>query len=281
MGKDNANIVIILTKHLKKLSKAGLEDFVVALCDLKPPRGYNQIQREHLEGKTPKQMAKFIMRIYTNRYGPAKVRQALKNSHQNQIRTELEKELREASRMSGGPANVTDQRGEAGAEAESAAGCPSGKSQQPCEVIKSKRGRKPKSESKTTKSTVKAETSGGAVNRKRVEEEQRGDDVKPKRRLRQKTDEEHFVKQNRTNLITLITDVEPVLDDLMQKELLTQEQYDVIVKKETSQAKMRELYRYVSSWLDLEEKDMLLEILEKHNPVVIKNLLGKSKAKKK
>ncbi|XP_044158980.1 uncharacterized protein LOC122944600 isoform X2 [Bufo gargarizans] len=231
MGKDNANIVIILTKHLKKLSKAGLEDFVVALCDLKPPRGYNQIQRERLEGKTPKQMAEFIMRIYTNRYGPAKVRQALKNSHQNQIRTDLEKELRE--------------------------------------------------ESKTTKSTVKVETSGGAANRKRVKEEQRGNDVKPKRRRGQKTDEEHFVNQNRTNLIKLITDVEPVLDDLMEKELLTQEQYDVIGKKETSQAKMRELYRYVRSWQNLKVKNTLLEILKKHNPVVIKNLLGKSKAKKK
>ncbi|XP_044158981.1 uncharacterized protein LOC122944600 isoform X3 [Bufo gargarizans] len=180
MGKDNANIVIILTKHLKKLSKAGLEDFVVALCDLKPPRGYNQIQRERLEGKTPKQMAEFIMRIYTNRYGPAKVRQALKNSHQNQIRTDLEKELREESKTTKSTVKVETSGGAANRKRV--------KEEQRGNDVKPKRRRGQKTESKTTKPTVKVETSGGAANRKRVKEEQRGDDVKPKRRRGQKTE---------------------------------------------------------------------------------------------
>ncbi|XP_073403550.1 uncharacterized protein [Dendrobates tinctorius] len=447
MGTETSIIIKILGNHLNELSKARLEDFIVALCGLQAPRGCNQIQIDRLKGRTPMDVADIIINSYTVKHGPVKVREALRNINENQIRVDLEKDLRggknekknpkeaepaprtsggrvsaeepekiikagyrpkmtvpvqptgadtecepgtsqqteeikpkrgrkpkTAPRTSGGrvsaeePENITGagdspkpamtiqttgtdtgcesgtQPGEeikpkrgrkpktepktmektpmkeqtsGGAEGgkrareeareedekpkratprtsggrvsaeelEKITGagespkpavtvqpkgayteCEPGTSQQ-TEEIKPKRGRKPKTEPKTTeKSPVKAQTSGGAAGGKRARKEPREEDEKPKT-----ANKNNFVNENRNNLIKLITQVDPVLDDLLEEGLLTQEQYDSIWKKGSSQERMRLLLDSV----DHDENDKFLPILEKHYPSVIKTLKKK------
>ncbi|KAM3917784.1 uncharacterized protein RB166_016708 isoform 2-T3 [Leptodactylus fuscus] len=169
--------------------------------------------------------------------------------------------LKSVPQTSGGCADTTEQ--------EESIEDPAGKSQGPGEDIKPKRGRKPKTESKTTeKSPVNMQTRGRGHKRENDEEE----NITAKRTRKQPlSDKKHFVIENRKKLINSITQVDPVLDDLLDKELLTQEQYDIIWKKSTSQDKMRELYSYVRSW-GPKDKDTFRLILKKHDPMVIKNL---------
>ncbi|XP_063791293.1 apoptosis-associated speck-like protein containing a CARD [Pseudophryne corroboree] len=82
---------------------------------------------------------------------------------------------------------------------------------------------------------------------------------------------EHFVIEHRGALISRMSLVDPVLDTLLQKKLLTDEQNDVVQNKPTSQEKMRELYRHVRSWGDT-DKDIFYEALKKHNAPLIRDL---------
>ncbi|XP_075034993.1 apoptosis-associated speck-like protein containing a CARD [Mixophyes fleayi] len=86
---------------------------------------------------------------------------------------------------------------------------------------------------------------------------------------------EHFVIEHREDLISRMSLVSPILDDLLGKNLLTDEQYDIVRSKPTSQEKMRELYSYVRSWGD-KDKDKLYEALEKHNSPLIQDLKKKN-----
>ncbi|KAG8541480.1 hypothetical protein GDO81_028938 [Engystomops pustulosus] len=189
--KNTQNTIQILVKHLNRLPRAKVGAFIVAFCSLEAPRGYNQIRKEELEGKTPMQIVKTIINSYTSRYGRAKVRQTLKDINENQIRVDLEKELRGARRTSDGQVGGTDQKLEDEVEITSrlsvitqptggATGCELGERPQPGEDFTPKRGRKPKTESKVAeKSNV--ETSGGAADLIEDTEEQRAEDVTPKR----------------------------------------------------------------------------------------------------
>ncbi|XP_069591141.1 uncharacterized protein [Ranitomeya imitator] len=146
-------------------------------------------------------------------------------------------------------------------------GCEPGTRQRPGEEIKPKRGRKPKTEPTTTeKSPVKAQTSGGAAGGKRARKEPREEDEKPKT-----ANKNNFVNENRNNLIKLITQVDPVLDDLLEEGFLTREQYDSIWRKGSSQERMRLLLNSA----DHEDNDKFLPVLEKHYPTVIKTLKKK------
>ncbi|XP_066449961.1 uncharacterized protein [Eleutherodactylus coqui] len=59
-----------------------------------------------------------------------------------------------------------------------------------------------------------------------------------------------FIDRHRSHLIIRITDVDPVLRDLRDQKLLTQEQYDDVVEKPTNQEKMEELCDVISHWED-------------------------------
>ncbi|XP_075034994.1 apoptosis-associated speck-like protein containing a CARD [Mixophyes fleayi] len=85
----------------------------------------------------------------------------------------------------------------------------------------------------------------------------------------------HFVIEHREALISRMSLVCPVLDDLLGKNLLTDEQYDTIRSKPTSQEKMRALYSCVRSWGDT-DKDKLYKSLEKHNSPLIQDLKQKA-----
>ncbi|XP_075037383.1 caspase recruitment domain-containing protein 8-like [Mixophyes fleayi] len=92
------------------------------------------------------------------------------------------------------------------------------------------------------------------------------------------TGEEHFVDKHRLHIISNVSLVDPVLDDLLEQKLLPEILYETVRNKITSQEKMRELYYYVTSWGN-DEKDQLLQVLRKHNKSLITNLESKKNKK--
>ncbi|OCT59027.1 hypothetical protein XELAEV_18001517mg [Xenopus laevis] len=80
-----------------------------------------------------------------------------------------------------------------------------------------------------------------------------------------------FVDQHRVALITRVSNIDPVLDDLLDNGILTQEQYDKVRSNRTSQEKMRQLYDYVRSW-GRDEKESFYQYLLEHNEPLIRDL---------
>ncbi|XP_072266911.1 NACHT, LRR and PYD domains-containing protein 3-like isoform X2 [Pyxicephalus adspersus] len=82
------------------------------------------------------------------------------------------------------------------------------------------------------------------------------------------TDKIHLVDLYREKLIQHITMVHPVLDHLLQESLLTQEHYNMVMAQETTQEKMRMLYRFSQGWSN-SDKDIFHMALKQYNPGVI------------
>ncbi|KAM4706519.1 NACHT, LRR and PYD domains-containing protein 3-like [Discoglossus pictus] len=74
-----------------------------------------------------------------------------------------------------------------------------------------------------------------------------------------------------SDLLNRTSPVEPLLDELRQKNLVVVEQYNIVRSKSTSQAQMRQLFTYVRAWGD-KDKDKFYEALKATNPSVIKDL---------
>uniref|UniRef100_A0A670ZCU9 Apoptosis-associated speck-like protein containing a CARD n=1 Tax=Pseudonaja textilis TaxID=8673 RepID=A0A670ZCU9_PSETE len=83
----------------------------------------------------------------------------------------------------------------------------------------------------------------------------------------------HFIDQFREQLIQRTATVEQVLDKLLHKSIVNEEQYQKICSQETNQDKMRKLYKLVPSWND-QCKDQLKNALKDVNPCLIKDLEG-------
>ncbi|XP_068099902.1 uncharacterized protein [Hyperolius riggenbachi] len=81
----------------------------------------------------------------------------------------------------------------------------------------------------------------------------------------------HFVDEHRAALISQVSLVEPILDDLLSEKLLTNEQYDNVRGAATSQEKLRKLYDYVRVWGDA-DKDKFYLALKRSNEPLIRNL---------
>ncbi|XP_044134590.1 uncharacterized protein LOC122927080 isoform X3 [Bufo gargarizans] len=81
----------------------------------------------------------------------------------------------------------------------------------------------------------------------------------------------HFVDEHCWDLIRRIIMVDPVLDDLQEQNLVTQEQYDALMKLKTPQKKMIDLYDIVRFWTNL-KKDQVYLALRQHNPAFIRVL---------
>ncbi|KAM4035650.1 uncharacterized protein ACNLHF_014771 isoform 1-T1 [Anomaloglossus baeobatrachus] len=83
--------------------------------------------------------------------------------------------------------------------------------------------------------------------------------------------EGHALDENISRLIQAITMVVPAMDDLRQMKLLTDEQYDLVKYKDTTQEQMRELYRHVKSWGNT-DKTTVYQCLKLNNPLVVANV---------
>ncbi|XP_068099862.1 uncharacterized protein [Hyperolius riggenbachi] len=81
----------------------------------------------------------------------------------------------------------------------------------------------------------------------------------------------HFVDRHRAALISRVSLVEPILDDLLSEDLLTDEQYDNVRGAATSQEKLRRLYGFVRGWGD-DDKDKFYIILRRSDGPLIRNL---------
>ncbi|XP_041798213.1 uncharacterized protein LOC121610260 [Chelmon rostratus] len=83
--------------------------------------------------------------------------------------------------------------------------------------------------------------------------------------------DEHFVDKHQVQLIKRVSNISPILDELLHKKVIDQEQYDEIRALPTSQGKMRELY---SGCLKAGThcKDIFYKILEKNEPYLIADL---------
>ncbi|XP_063789078.1 apoptosis-associated speck-like protein containing a CARD [Pseudophryne corroboree] len=80
-----------------------------------------------------------------------------------------------------------------------------------------------------------------------------------------------FVDKHREVLIREVPLVEPVLDGLKSEKLLTDEQYDFVRSRTTSQDKMRALYDFIRSWGD-GDKSKLYNILKDTNKPLVRRL---------
>ncbi|XP_072273258.1 NACHT, LRR and PYD domains-containing protein 1a-like isoform X2 [Pyxicephalus adspersus] len=81
----------------------------------------------------------------------------------------------------------------------------------------------------------------------------------------------HIVLYLEEKLIQTIANVKPVVDALRTNNLLTHEQCANVLENQTSQEKMRKLFKYVRSW-GTEHLDILYEALRKNNGPVIRKL---------
>ncbi|XP_075200053.1 uncharacterized protein LOC142302828 [Anomaloglossus baeobatrachus] len=79
------------------------------------------------------------------------------------------------------------------------------------------------------------------------------------------------VDNHRSDLISWIIDVDPVLCDLWERELLTEEQYNNVMEKTTSREKMEDLCDIISHWEDT-GKYTAYTVLRKYNEKIIKDL---------
>lgn len=77
--------------------------------------------------------------------------------------------------------------------------------------------------------------------------------------------------EHKVELIKRVSNIAPILDELLDEDVIQQEVYDKIRAKSTSQEKMRELY---AGPLRASEacKDVFYRILEKNEPYLIKDL---------
>ncbi|XP_040212001.1 uncharacterized protein YMR317W-like isoform X2 [Rana temporaria] len=85
---------LIIVSHLRGLDGNRLEHFKKALCEQKPPPGAGLIKMENIEDKSIEEIVDFIFRCHTERHGPATIKKVLKEINENQIRSSIERELR-------------------------------------------------------------------------------------------------------------------------------------------------------------------------------------------
>nr|XP_033958353.1 apoptosis-associated speck-like protein containing a CARD [Pseudochaenichthys georgianus] len=88
-------------------------------------------------------------------------------------------------------------------------------------------------------------------------------------------DSEHFVDKHRTKLINRVNCVADILDQLLEKKVITQSSYSEIRVIPTSQEKMRELFSGPLNAAGPRGKDVFYGILEKEETYLIEELKGK------
>ncbi|KAJ8339813.1 hypothetical protein SKAU_G00344460 [Synaphobranchus kaupii] len=83
-----------------------------------------------------------------------------------------------------------------------------------------------------------------------------------------------FVDKHLVELINKVTMVEPILDDLLHKEIINSEMYNRIQTEKTNEDKMRKLMYDVIKPGGVRAKEELYRILEKEQPFMMEGLKG-------
>ncbi|XP_043929320.1 NACHT, LRR and PYD domains-containing protein 1b allele 5-like isoform X2 [Protopterus annectens] len=83
--------------------------------------------------------------------------------------------------------------------------------------------------------------------------------------------EKHFMDKYKSEIIQRLTNPEPILDHLLSKLYITDEEYDRIRSRDEYQEKNRELYKVCRSWSS-KGKDEFYMILRKKNPHFVRSL---------
>ncbi|XDV40720.1 hypothetical protein PO909_009744 [Leuciscus waleckii] len=86
------------------------------------------------------------------------------------------------------------------------------------------------------------------------------------------SNEEHFIDRNLTVLINRVHNVDPILDELHQKKVISDEDYNAIRAEKTPQAKMRELLMGPIKSAGTKGKDILYAALKNSNVFLIEEL---------
>ncbi|KAL3980141.1 hypothetical protein ACER0C_016214 [Sarotherodon galilaeus] len=81
----------------------------------------------------------------------------------------------------------------------------------------------------------------------------------------------HFVDKHRVELIQRVSNIEPILDELVKEKVIQQESYDRIRALQTSQEKMRELYSGPLK-AGSASKDVFYQILQTHERLLVNDL---------
>ncbi|OCT58438.1 hypothetical protein XELAEV_18002376mg [Xenopus laevis] len=79
---------------------------------------------------------------------------------------------------------------------------------------------------------------------------------------------EHFIERNRKHLINRVAHLDPILDDLLAKRILTEEQYELVRIRGTAQEKMRQLYHNVRGWGITEKNSFYQSLKENCRPLI-------------
>uniref|UniRef100_A0A8C8G347 CARD domain-containing protein n=1 Tax=Oncorhynchus tshawytscha TaxID=74940 RepID=A0A8C8G347_ONCTS len=84
----------------------------------------------------------------------------------------------------------------------------------------------------------------------------------------------HFVDLHRTDLIQRVSEVDPILDRLLKRRVITDNGYSDVRSERTKQKKMRELFDGPLTGCGPKGKDIFLEILKEQEPFLIRELKG-------
>ena len=84
--------------------------------------------------------------------------------------------------------------------------------------------------------------------------------------------DEHFVDKYWSELIEMVSDVEPILNELLHRNVIQQESYDKIKTLPTAEEKMRELISGPLKSSGVQGKDIFYEILIENEPLLIQDL---------
>ncbi|XP_062421425.1 uncharacterized protein LOC134132856 isoform X2 [Pungitius pungitius] len=86
---------------------------------------------------------------------------------------------------------------------------------------------------------------------------------------------ENFVERHRVELIKRVSNIKPILDELLRQEIISRYSYDQMKPLPTSQEKMAELFRWPLPVSGGEGKEMFYKLLEEHEPHLIDELRRK------
>lgn len=90
----------------------------------------------------------------------------------------------------------------------------------------------------------------------------------------QNSQSQHFVDLHRTDLIQRVSEVDPILDRLLKRGVITDNGCSDVRSERTKQKKMRKLFDGPLTGCGPKGKDIFLEILKEQEPFLIRELKG-------